>query len=173
MQGAGCRVQGAGCRVQGAGCRVQGAGCGVPGSRVQGARCTVQGAGCRVQDAGCRMQGAGFKGAGCGDLDRKASPSCWKGSPNPNRARIARGETNHLTTGVTFPLQGAEAQNPHFSSLKRGRDPGIQTICLSPRYPGKDPQVKSKQRGMGRQRLVEQNLRHMQANKLSKSLAYT
>ena len=119
------------------------------------------------------MQGAGFKGAGCGDLDRKASPSCWRGSPNPNRARIARGGKNHLTTGVTSPLQGAEAQNPHFSSLKRGRDPGIQTICLSPRYPGKDPQVKSKQRGMGRQRLVEQHLRHMQANKLSKSLAYT
>ena len=51
--------------------------------------------------------------------------------------RIARGQTNRLLSGVTSPLQGAEVQNPLFSPLKRGCDPGSQTMCLPPGYPGK------------------------------------
>ena len=52
-------------------------------------------------------------------------------------ARIARGQTHRLTSGVTFPHQGAEQRILHFSPLERGRDPGSQTICLPPGYPGK------------------------------------
>ena len=52
-------------------------------------------------------------------------------------ARIARGQTNRLISGITSPLQGADVQNPLFSPLKQGRDPGSQTICLPPGYPGK------------------------------------
>ena len=52
-------------------------------------------------------------------------------------ARIARGQTNRWTYGVTSPLQGAEQRILHFSSLKRGRDPGSQTMCLPPGYPSK------------------------------------
>ena len=52
-------------------------------------------------------------------------------------ARIARGQTNRLTSGVTSPLQGAGQQILHVSPLKRGRDPGSQTMCLTPGYPGK------------------------------------
>jgi hypothetical protein len=47
-------------------------------------------------------------------------------------ARIARGQRNRLTSGVASPLQGAEQLNLHFSPLKRGRDPGCQTMCLPP-----------------------------------------
>ena len=53
------------------------------------------------------------------------------------RARIARGQTNRSTSGVTSPLQRAEHQILHFSPLKRGRDPEKQTMCLPPGYPGK------------------------------------
>ena len=52
-------------------------------------------------------------------------------------ARIARGQTYHLTSGVTSPLQGAEQRILHVIPLKRGRDPGSQTICLPPGYSGK------------------------------------
>jgi len=52
-------------------------------------------------------------------------------------ARIARGQTYPLTLGVTSPLQGAEQRIWHLSPLKRGRDPGSQTICLPPGYPDK------------------------------------
>ena len=52
-------------------------------------------------------------------------------------ARIARGQTNRLTFGVTSPLQGAEVRILRFSPLKRGRVPGSQTMCLPPDYPGK------------------------------------
>ena len=51
-------------------------------------------------------------------------------------ARIARGQTNRSTSGITSPLQGAEVQNPLFSPLKRGRDPESQTMCWPPGYPG-------------------------------------
>ena len=51
-------------------------------------------------------------------------------------SRIARGQANRLTSGVTSPLQGAEETNPLFSPLKRGRDPGKQTMCLPPGCPG-------------------------------------
>ena len=49
---------------------------------------------------------------------------------------IALGQTHRLTSGVTSPLQGAEQRILHFSPLNRGRDPGSQTICLPPCYPG-------------------------------------
>ena len=52
-------------------------------------------------------------------------------------ARLARGQTYHLTLGVTSPLQGAEQRTWHFSPLKRVDDPGRQTIRLPPGYPGK------------------------------------
>ena len=60
----------------------------------------------------------------------------------PLRGRIpcpdSQGGKNRLTSGVTSPLQGAELQNLLFSPLKLERDSGSQTICLPPRYPGKD-----------------------------------
>ena len=52
-------------------------------------------------------------------------------------ARIAGGQTHRLTSGATSPLEGAEQQILHSSPLKRGRDPGSETICLPPCYPGK------------------------------------
>ena len=51
-------------------------------------------------------------------------------------ARIARGQTNRLTSGVTSP-PGADQRTLHFSPLKWGRDPESQTIFLPPRYQGK------------------------------------
>ena len=45
--------------------------------------------------------------------------------------RIARGQTKRLNSGVASPLQGAEVQNPLFSPLKRGRDPGSKTTPLA------------------------------------------
>ena len=44
-------------------------------------------------------------------------------------------------SGVTSPLHGAEQQILHFSPLKRGCDPGSETIWLPPRYPGKVAQT--------------------------------
>ena len=41
----------------------------------------------------------------------------------------SQGANERLTSGVTSPLQGAEVQNPLFSPLKRGCDPGSQTMC--------------------------------------------
>ena len=43
-----------------------------------------------------------------------------------------------FASGVTSPLQRAEQRILHFSPLKRGRDPGVQTLCLPPGYPAKD-----------------------------------
>ena len=51
--------------------------------------------------------------------------------------RIARGQRNRLTSRVTSPLQEAEVQNPLFSPLKRGRDPGSPTIFFPLGYPGR------------------------------------
>ena len=43
-------------------------------------------------------------------------------------ARIARGQTNRLTSGVTSPLQRDVVRIVRFSFLKRGGDPGRQTF---------------------------------------------
>ena len=62
----------------------------------------------------------------------------WECRTHSLLARMARGQTHRLTSGVTSPLQGAEVRHPLFSPLKRGRDPGNQKICLPPGYPGKE-----------------------------------
>jgi len=77
-------------------------------------------------------------------------------------ARIARGQTNRLTSGVTSPLQGAEQRTLHFSPLNRGRDPGSQTIGFPPGDLGKagprlrgEPPASSEEEPSGR---LSQNL---------------
>ena len=115
------------------GCGVWGVGCGV-----WGVGCGVWGVGCGVWGVGCGVSGLGFEGSPQGVS--LASPCQAPGPFMQSRsglARNVRGQTDRLTSRVTSPLQGAEVQNPLFSPLKRGRDPGSQTMCLPPGYPGK------------------------------------
>ena len=64
------------------------------------------------------------------ERDPPKNPNPWCGAPV--LARLARGRTDRLTSGVTSPLQGAEVQNPMFSPLKRVRDPGGQNDAFVP-----------------------------------------
>ena len=83
---------------------------------------------------------------------RKRKPAVWTHGVDCRResdssdcrrdlARIARGQTNRLTSEVTSP------RILRFSPLKRGRGPEIQKVFWPPRYPGKESHASDCRRG--------------------------